>query len=196
MLTSTLRRFLFRLSRLRGFWTARSRLQRVAHALRAWSFRIRFYSREERSNVSFLLLVVRMTLLPVLIAVFLAGILQAVGPRSIEFLDSLLPPASHFAPPLESYIDFLSTVAGIGGVLIGLYYAGIMTVASSVYSGMPTNVRSLLAHDRAGNVYIRFLAFLTTLALLLIAFSLVGFEPSRLSVGVVALSSPLSQYSR
>lgn len=195
MLTSTLRGLLFRLSRLRGFWSARSRLQRLAHAFRAWSFRIRFYSREERSNVSFLLLVVRMTLLPVLLATLVAGILQEIGPRSETFLESLLPPASLSAPKPESYIDFLSTVAGIGGVLIGLYYAGIMTVASSVYSDMPTSVRNLLAHERAGNVYIRFLAFLTTLALLLIAFNLVGLEPSKLSVGVVALLSAFAVFA-
>ncbi len=95
----------------------------------------------------------------------------------------------------ESYIDFLSTVAGIGGVLIGLYYAGIMTVASSVYSNMPTSVRNLLAHERAGNVYIRFLAFLTTLALILIAFNLVGLEPSKLSVAIMALLSAFSIFA-
>ena len=77
-------------------------------------------------------------------------------------------------PTDGDYVTFLAAVSSIGGVFIGLYYAAISAVGGAIYATVPNNIRELLAHERRGNVYMRFLAFLTSLGLILIALRLSG----------------------
>ena len=82
--------------------------------------------------------------------------------------------ASISVPTDGDYVTFLAAVSSIGGVFIGLYYAAISAVGGAIYATVPNNIRELLAHERRGNVYMRFLAFLTSLGLILIALRLSG----------------------
>ena len=86
-------------------------------------------------------------------------------------------------------MTFLATVSGIGGIFIGLYFAGITTVGASVYSQVPNNLRELLAKERFGNVYMRFLAFLTFIGLCLIGLRILGYPKIHLVVPFIVLLS-------
>src|SRR5438445_2402457 len=90
-------------------------------------------------------------------------------------------------PQDGDYATFLATVSGIGGVFIGLYYAAISAVGSAIYATVPNNVLYLLAHERRGNVYMRFLAFLTCLGLILIALRLSGLPRLYLAIPTVTI---------
>lgn len=85
------------------------------------------------------------------------------------------------------YVTFLSAVGGIGGVFIGLYYAALSSVGSAIYSKVPNNIRDLLAQERSGSVYMRFLSALTLLCIALIVFRVCGLPRIILAVPVVGL---------
>lgn len=78
--------------------------------------------------------------------------------------------------PSSDYVTFLAAISAVGSVLIGLYYAALMSIQSALYSKLPNNIRDLLAQEKHGNVYMKFLAFVTFLSFVLIAFRLIGFE--------------------
>ena len=90
-------------------------------------------------------------------------------------------------PDDSDYVTLLATISGIGGVFIGLYYAGLSMVGSTTYAKVPNNIRDLLAHERFGNVYMGFLAFLTFLGLILIAFRVMGFPRVHFAIPLVTI---------
>ncbi len=81
-----------------------------------------------------------------------------------------------------SYVSFLGTIAGIGGVFIGLYYAGMSSIASAIYSSVPSDIRELFRNDRDGRVYIRILSYMTVTSVLLIGAHLIGLDRPQLAV--------------
>jgi hypothetical protein len=78
--------------------------------------------------------------------------------------------------PSSDYVTFLTAISAVGSVLIGLYYAALMSIQSALYSKLPSNIRDLLSQEKLGNVYMKFLAFVTFLSFVLVAFRLIGFE--------------------
>ena len=81
-----------------------------------------------------------------------------------------------------SYVSFLGTIAGIGGVFIGLYYAGMSSIASAIYSSVPSDIRELFRNDRDGRVYLRILSYMTVTSVLLIGAHLIGLDRPQLAV--------------
>lgn len=92
----------------------------------------------------------------------------------------------------SEYGTLLATVTGIGSIFIGLYYAAISTIGGVIYSRVPNNIRDLLAQERVGNVYMRFLAFVTFSGVTLLAFQTAGFPPVVLAVPFFILASGIS----
>ncbi len=78
----------------------------------------------------------------------------------------------------DTYGTLLGTVAATGGVFIGLYYAATTAIAGAIYSNVPNNIRDLLAQDRVGNIYMRFLSFMTFSSIVLLALRAAGFQPN------------------
>jgi hypothetical protein len=76
-----------------------------------------------------------------------------------------------------------------------LYYAGISAVGSSIYASVPNNIRGLLAHDRFGNVYMRFLAFLTSLCLILIAFRIANLPRVYLAIPLITVAAGIGIFA-
>lgn len=92
----------------------------------------------------------------------------------------------------DSYASFLSTISGIGGVLIGLYYAAMTAVSSAAYAQAPGVLRNLLVREPVGRLYIRVLAYTTFVSLCLLAFYGIGFSPVRLAVPLLILLAGLT----
>lgn len=70
-----------------------------------------------------------------------------------------------------------------------MYYTGITTVGSAIYAKVPNDIRKLLAQERFGNFYMRFLSFLTFLCLLLVAFRISNHSKIFLAIPFVTLAS-------
>lgn len=76
----------------------------------------------------------------------------------------------------SEYITFLTAIAAIGGVFIGLYFSSLSGINATLYSTFSKDLRDLLYRDKISSRYIRNLSFTTFFAFTLIVFFLLGFE--------------------
>ena len=131
-----------------------------------------------------------------LLKLTLGGLVWAIGIASVLQISNLyIVPWSTklgFASPKGSdYGTLLAAIIGVGSVFIGLYYAAISAVCSAIYKEVPNNIRNLLAHDRIGNAYMRFLSVLTSLAVCLLVFHTLGSKPAILAMPLLLLCAGL-----
>ena len=175
------------LSQVRFFWWLRAGMKRLAFWMNAKVFGVRNSLVEEKTKFQSLRHLFSITWKPLIFALAFAGLLQYIDP----YLHSYYQKFSISVPDDGDYVTFLATVSGIGGVFIGLYYAGISAVASAIYAKVPNNVRDLLAHERFGNVYMLLLSFLTLLGLILVALRISGFPRVYLAVPIVTILAGL-----
>ena len=163
------RLFLY-LSQTRVFWWLRAAMARIYFWIERKVFGVRYSLKEEKTNYQSLRHLFLITQKPLFIAIGVAAICQYVDPYLVPYYQKV----GISVPTDGDYVTFLAAVSSIGGVFIGLYYAAISAVGGAIYATVPNNIRELLAHERRGNVYMRFLAFLTSLGLILIALRLSG----------------------
>jgi len=135
-----------------------------------------------------LLALLRLTLGQLVTALVIAIGLQISNP----YIAPLFSEWGFFIPENSDYGTLLATITGVGGVFIGLYYTAISAIGGSIYSRVPNNIRDLLAQDRVGNVYMRFLALLTFLGVCLLAFYVGGFTPIALAVPLFLVGAGLA----
>lgn len=175
-------RLFLSLSQVRLFWRLRAAAARVSFWIGSKSFGVRYSLKEEKANYQSLRHLFRVTQKPLFVAVGVAAICQYVDPSLFPYYQKL----GITVPDDGDYVTFFAAVSSIGGVFIGLYYAGISAVGGAIYATVPNNLRELLAYERRGNVYMRYLAFLTFFCLTLIAFRLTGFSRLYIAVPLVA----------
>ena len=126
-----------------------------------------------------------------LAAVITCVILNIVDPHFAPYFKRL----GVRVPTDTDYVTFLAAIGSIGAVFIGLYYAAIASVGGAIYARVPNNLRDLLAQERFGNLYIKLLAFLTVLCLLLIASKLSGCERNYTAILFVTIGSGLGVFA-
>ena len=167
----------------RGFWLLLSTLRNIFFSLGARIYNVRYGLSEQRSNYQSFRVLFSITWTRLLI-----GIVSAVLLQTIDFyVHSYYGSIGIEIPDDSDYVTLLATISGIGGVFIGLYYAGLSMVGSTTYANVPNNIRDLLAHEKFGNVYMGFLAFLTFLGLILIAFRVMGFPRVHFAIPLVTI---------
>lgn len=85
----------------------------------------------------------------------------------------------HFLPTMKisPFTGTLETLVQVSGIFLGLYFAAVSVVASTVYSRVPGKVRELLMTEKVSNLYIWIVALLGSVSLLLLAASSLGHEP-------------------
>ena len=151
-------------------------------------FGMKSHFREEGAVTISLLFLLKLTLRDLVLAISLASGLQIVNPYLVPWFTTL----GLTIPEESDYGTLLATVIGVGGVFIGLYYAAISTVSGAIYARVPNNIRDLLAQERFGNAYMRFLAGFTYFGVCLLAFHSVGLKPIILAIPLFLLGGGLA----
>jgi hypothetical protein len=173
-----------RLSQHRAFWRLRALAEKLRFRLLSRVFQVRYFAREERANQAILFSFLTLTAWQLFVAIGIALTFQLVELALVpQLVDRWQVPES------ANYVTWLSTVAQIGGVLIALYFTAVTAAASAIYAQVPNNVRDLLARERVGNIYIRYLILATFIPLCLIALHLTGLEPLRLAIPLLVVMS-------
>lgn len=126
----------------------------------------------------------RLTIPQLILAVGIAVVLQLLELLLVPELMTQWP-----IPETTNYVSWLGTIAQIGGVFIALYFTAVTAAAGAIYAQVPNNIRDLLARERVGNIYIRYLTLATFLPIGLVAVHFLGFEPIRIAVPFVVLAS-------
>lgn len=171
------------LAQKRMFWRLRSFIIRVIFWIETQLFAFKYGIKEKKFNYQSFSNILSITQKPLLFATGFAILLQYIDPHLYHYLKKL----GLTIPDDSDYVTLLATVSGIGGVFIGLYYAAISAISSAIYARVPNNVRDLLSKERVGNVYLQFLAFLTTLCLVLIALRLINLPRLFLAIPIVTI---------
>ncbi len=159
-------------ARHRAFWNARRIIGKAGFLLTSRLYRANQSLEDAGKFGLFFVSLVRLTAKPWFLAIVVAAALQYSNPCVGRFFQEF-----ELTVPVDSdYVTFLAAISSIGAVFIGLYYAAIATVGSAMYARVPSNIRDLLAQDRFGIGYMRFLSFLTYLCLVLICLRLSNFD--------------------
>lgn len=184
------------LSQYRKFWQWRRTLRSGEFWLKRQEFHLSSRLRSAASALKIFWALVRITC---------SFFLLALGTATVLLVAEILvpvPKGAGFSPiPLwhietnDSYSSLLSTISGIGGVLIALYYSGMVAAGSSVYAKAPGVLRELLLREPIGKFFIQLVAFTTFLCLCLLTFSAIGFSPIRFAFPLLILLSGVSVLS-
>jgi hypothetical protein len=177
----------------RSFW----RLLRLVSRSRFLSHRQKYLASEKliaaKSAAQILTNLASVTFVSLVAALVTAGLLllsEVYFPNGRGFW--FLPIPLWHIDDRDSYSSFLSTISGIGGVLIALYYTGMVAAGSAVYARAPGVLRNLLLREPIGKLYMGLVAFTTFLSLCLLAFFAIGFSPIRLAFPLLILLSGLT----
>lgn len=173
------------LSQLRIFWWLRTWFLRIVFWIEAQIFGVKYNLQEERSNYQSIRHLFAITQKQLILAIGFAILLQYVDP----YLHIYYQAMGLKVPEDGDYVTLLAAISGIGGVFIGLYYAGISTIGGAIYARVPNNVRDLLAQERFGNVYMRSLSFLTFLCLALIALRVCGYPRVMIAIPFTTIAA-------
>lgn len=166
----------------RFFWTLKDFISRMIFKVKVKIFNTRKEVSEGNKSYSYFQQIISVTQTPIFIALIVAIILQLTNSPIKPFLKNIKQFIDEnlfivFGSINDGdYVSLLIGMAAIGGVFIGLHYAGLSTLNGSIYAKYPNNIRNLLNEERFGKIYINFLAFFTYLALILVSFRVVGFE--------------------
>lgn len=175
------------LAQTRLFWKARFALSRLVFVGYRMLFGMKHRIREKSTTTISLLPLLRNTWGTLVWVILIAVGLQFLNPYLVPWFTK----RGFTILPESDYGTLLATVVGVGGVFIGLYYAAISAIGGAIYAKEPNNIRDLLAEDRVGNAYMRYLAGLTFFGVCLLAFHTLGLEPVILAVPIFTLGAGL-----
>lgn len=173
------------LSQYKVFWKFKKWIKNRIFFIGSRMFRYKYNALNTKENISSFRDLLKVTQFQLFVAISFTALLQILDPKIRMFFGVL----NEGIPENTSYVTFLTTISGIGGVFIGLYYAAISTVGSSMYAKVPNNVRDLLAQERIGNVYMHYLSFITFLGISLVAFRLIGFHRVYIAIPLMSIAA-------
>lgn len=143
----------------------------------------------------------RGTIMPILLASIVAFALY-VAERNLSFFtninwiqDGIFGHYLLHTLDSNAYVQMLTVIAGVTGVFLGLYFTAVSTVISNAYSSVSGDVRGLILGDRLGNKYVKLVAFVTALSVILLAFSATDITPLHFAIPVLAIVSCLAIFA-
>ena len=91
----------------------------------------------------------------------------------------------------DNYVTILVAIAAIETLFIGLYYAGLTSVASVAYSKVPYEIRNLLIEDRFSNLFMRVASVSSIFVYITLGICLILEKYSVLAFGLSVVSAIL-----
>lgn len=87
----------------------------------------------------------------------------------------------------DTYRDLVAAGVGASASLLGLYFATVGVVASTVYVSAPVSIRGLFVNEPSGTVYVRGVVRSLVFGVVLLSLASIGHDPSRLVIAVFSL---------
>jgi hypothetical protein len=89
----------------------------------------------------------------------------------------------------------LQTLTGVQGVFLAVYFTAVSVVAGAIYAEVPHEVRQLLARDRLGNFFIKFIAACAAASVLLLGVRGLGWSTGKLPLILSVLAGCYSIFA-
>lgn len=182
------------------YWRIRNRVARVRFLIARRSFAITSLSKAGGSSLSTAYQILRVIAIAAVFAGLSVIVLALISKYSSENLSRwrVINVAQRFISrraDANAQLSLYSTVAQIAGVFLGLYFTALTVVASTSYRDVPAGIREVVIEERAGNVYLKVVAFTGAAALFCLIALTLGWAPGALNAILVALLSTLSVVS-
>lgn len=190
-----------RLGSTRLFWRVRYGIDWLTFRRLRIGFQVKNGIGTANTEIRYWRAITKGSILPILLALIVSIGLYAFE-QNLSYFDNIKWLHDSFighylSHPLDndSYVQMLTVIAGITGVFLGLYFTAVSTVISNVYSAVSGDVRDLILKDRLGNNYVKLVAFLTALSVLLLSFSAANTSPLHLAIPLLAVVSCLAVFA-
>ena len=164
----------FVLSKFKIYWEAKRLLSWLLHYFlyqRIFSLKFKWIAFKRKSK--YLLDIIRSSQKDILISLILCGGIYLILFYFYGFN------IFDFNQTSDVYDTILGTVAGIGGIVIALYSAGLTSIGTSIYSRFPSKIKVLLAREPIINVFVKYLAFMTFFSIVFLVLRFLGFKESK-----------------
>lgn len=166
----------------RNYWRRRLMLQRWRLGLSGVQLAVRAALTEGNDRAVTIAALLRAALVPTLVCVAVWGGIEAGswwlrqhGTDELRWLASRVTQ--------EPYDGLFGAGIGATATFLGLYWATVGVVASTVYASVPRAIRSLFVSERSGTVFVRGTLYALVLGLLQFGFSTAtGLHPTRVGV--------------
>lgn len=192
----SLRYHIVRFSHKKAFWRLRKKTKLLSFYTRRNIFGLRLFGRAKAEEFSGVKYLCKQLILPMTLAIGYAVALFLVDPPIRDFCRDML---DRFDIVLglnsSAYVQLLSTIAAVSGVFLALYFTAVSAVASSIYGSVPNNVRELMVRDRLGNAYVKIIAFLTSLTVVLLLTAALGTTIPVLGLATITILALFSVFA-
>lgn len=183
------------------FWRGRTTARQLWFRLTRRVFLLRESIYNTKVSASGIRYLARQTVFPALVAALSVVALHFIEKGWADFVADLGLIHTAFGKAITrpinggSYSVLLQSVAAVTGVFLALYFTALSTVAATVYTAVPHDIRQLIVRDRLGSVYVRAAAYLTALSVFLLAAQASGASPYHLALFVIVLVSAFTIFS-
>lgn len=178
-----------------GYWYRRQWLRNLQFSLANKLFRFQRWQLAQRENFSVFSTLTRIIVGQVLTAILFVTCLELLE-NVFKIYTSINIPNLNM-PDLDSnaYLGLATTIVGLTGAFLALYFTAITVVASTVYSEVADDVRGLLIEEKFGNVYFRAVSFLAVVAVLITGMLVLKYSPGVLNLLALVFLSAFSIFS-
>lgn len=189
---------LYKWQRRRWFWKIRYFIRSIVFAVGKFLFVQRERARHTKEGLSIAGQISRSIVPYVFLSILIVAALEIgennlasatiakpiLARHALEWLVSL---RDNISQSVQSLTVLFSITASVSGIFLGLYFTAISVVAGSVFARVPGNLRELLLNEKVGNHYIKVLAVLTSISVILLGYGAYGGTPGALNTFLVIL---------
>lgn len=174
----------YRFQQYRLFWISRKIFINLCFLFARFLFARKSQIDQKRLQFHVLFSITRISFVSFVLSCLSTYLINRYG----DNFDYLLLGKTEKLDPIDpsNYTSFVGTVAGVSGVFVGLYYAAICSIVSSIYSRVTSSIRSLIVEEIVGTVYVFLLSYTSAISVLLLAMNSMGCSPRY--AGVIYLS--------
>lgn len=103
---------------------------------------------------------------------------------------------SLFAPPIDvlqgQVSAFVGATVAIAATLLGLYYATVGVIASTIYKSVPGEVRDLFIRERSSETYLKIVIFTIAGGIIILVAGTLGYKVAGLTLAMLGLFAALT----
>jgi len=180
------------------YWNWKQKINMGKFRIKKVSFNTKnnYYSKKETTLI--IISIMKLIFSEFLIAVIIVLLLEFIPWILVQYgifgsFDSIINQLNLFVSVEPN--DILTTLAQISGIFLGLYFTAVGVVISTAYGDVPEGVRSILVKEKIGTIYIKIVALLGSISIILLLLSTLGWTPSILNlifVSFIGITSILS----
>lgn len=151
------------------------------------------FNESKRTFILIIQIIAKQAIIAVILVILFFILWECVKYYGIlNWFTANIPLINGISTNLATYQDFLTTLMQISGIFLGLYFTAISVVISTVYDRVPQSVRSILLEEKVGNSYIKVVALLGAVALIMLILTIFNKSPGIFNLILVSSLGILS----